>query len=380
MRIWSYLVGAGFAAGLAVWGFGAGFDGQGAAAQQRSAPDPPAVPITVAPAQPRDMPVYVRGIGTVQAYNTVAIKSRVDGQIVKVDFTEGQEVTAGDPLFEIDPRPFQAALAQAKANQQKDQAQLVSAQADLKRDEALVARDFQTRQAYDQQKSLVGQIVAAIAADQAQIQTAQLNVDYATIRAPIGGRTGARAIDIGNLVHAADNTSLVTLAQLRPIFVTFTAPQSDFETIRASQARTPIPVEALGADNTTVLGSGKLSLIDNQIDQTSGTIRLKGDFANTQERLWPGEFVNLQLVVDTLKNAVTVPARAVQQGPDGPYIFVVKPDMTVEKRAVTVAETEHGLAALTKGLNPGETVVVDGQYRLDNGTKVSLQAPSTQTE
>jgi multidrug efflux system membrane fusion protein len=337
---------------------------------------PPAVPVSAEHATARDMPVYVRAIGTVQAYNTVAIKSRVDGQIVKVDFTEGQEVKAGDLLFEIDPRPFQAALALAQAAKQKDEAQLVSAEADLKRDAALVARDFQTRQAYDQQKSLVGEVQASIAADAAQIQSANLNIDYAQIRAPIDGRTGARAVDAGNLVHAADNTSLVTITQVRPIYVSFTAPEADFETIRASNSSGAVAVEALAADNKTQLGSGQLSLIDNQIDQASGTIHLKAQFANEQEVLWPGEFVNLRLLVKTLKDAVTIPDRAVQQGPDGAYVFVVKPDMTVENRKVEVAETEDGLAVISNGVSAGETVVVDGQYRLNPGARVSIAAPA----
>ncbi|HUB95862.1 MAG TPA: efflux RND transporter periplasmic adaptor subunit, partial [Stellaceae bacterium] len=337
---------------------------------------PAAVPVTAEKATTRDMPVYVRGIGNVQAYNTVTIKSRVDGQIVKVDFTEGQEVKAGDLLFEIDPRPYQAALALATANKAKDEASLASQQADLVRDEKLLEHDFQTRQAYDQQKALVGSTQAAIAGDAAQIETAQLNLQYAQIRSPIDGRTGARLVDVGNLVHATDNTGLVTITQLRPIFVSFTEPQGDFETVRASQQRGPVPVQAIAASGTKKLADGTLSLIDNQIDQASGTIHLKAVFQNAQETLWPGEFVNLQLVVDTLKNAVTVPDRAIQQGPDGPYLFVVNGDMTVETRDVGVAETEDGFAVISKGLDAGETVVVDGQYRLDKGTKVSFQSSS----
>ncbi|MGH7087314.1 MAG: efflux RND transporter periplasmic adaptor subunit, partial [Stellaceae bacterium] len=329
------------------------------------------VPVTAAKAQARDMPVYIRGIGTVQAYNAVNVKSRVDGQIVKVDFTEGQEVKAGDLLYEIDSRPFQAALAQANAVKAKDEAQLASATADLKRDDALLAHNFQTRQAYDQQKAVVGQLQAAIAGDNAQIEMAKLNLSYTQIRAPIAGRLGARLVDAGNLVHAAQDTTLVTIEQLRPIFVTFTEPQRNFEAIRASAAEAPISAEALNADGTKGLASGKVSLIDNQIDQASGTIRLKAEFANTQETLWPGEFVNMRLRIATLKDAITAPARAVQQGPDGPYLFVVRNDMTVESRAVTVAETEDGLAVITKDLAAGETVVVDGKYRLDQGTRVS---------
>lgn len=360
------------AAGLGLW-----FGATGATAGPKDTA-PSAVPVSAQKAEARDMPVYVRGIGTVQAFNAVNVKSRVDGAIVKVDFTEGQELKAGSPLFEIDPRPYQAALAQANAAKAKDQAQLASASADLKRDEALVARDFQTRQAYDQQKALVGQLEAAIAGDNAQIQSATLNLDYAVIRSPIDGRAGARLVDIGNLVHAADNVALVTIVQLRPIFVSFTEPQSAFETIRASQAKGAIAVGAFTPDDEKELAKGQVSLIDNQIEQASGTIHLKAQFANDDETLWPGEFVNLRLTVDTLGNAVTVPARSVQQGPNGDYIFVVKDDMTVETRNVDVTEIVGNTAVVGKGLAAGEMVVVDGQYRLDQGTRVSLDLPSQQ--
>jgi membrane fusion protein, multidrug efflux system len=334
----------------------------------------PAVPVTPGVAETRDMPVYVRGIGAVQAYNTVTIKSRVDGQIVKVDFTEGQEVKTGDPLFEIDPRPFQAALAQAMAAKEKDQAQLTSAQADLQRYAQLVVPGFQTRQSFDQQKALVAQLQAALKSDQAQIDNAQLNLLYAAIRSPIDGRTGARLVDIGNLVHATDNTGLVSITQIKPIFVTFTVPQNQFDRIRKSAAAGPVEVQALSADDQTRLAAGTLSLIDNQIDPATGTIRLKGTFDNADEALWPGAFVNTRLVVGVDKNAVTVPARALQRGPDGQYLFVIKPDMTVEIRNVEVAQVEDGVAAIAKGLSAGEQIVVDGQYRLDQGSKVAPQA------
>lgn len=347
-----------------------------AAAETRTASPP--VPVTAEKAAAKDMPVYVRGLGSVQAYNMVTVRSRVDGQIVKVAFTEGQEVKAGDLLFEIDPRPYQAALDQAEANKQKDEAQLTSAVADMKRDTALLGRGFQTQQAYDQQKALVGQITASIAGDQAQIDVAKLNLDYAEIRAPIDGRLGARLVDIGNLVHAADNTGLVVITQLRPIFVSFTVPQGEFETIRESQAKAPIVAEALGQKDNKLLATGQLTLIDNEIAQATGTLHLKATFANTDEVLWPGEFVNVRLVVSTTKNAVVVPQRAVQAGPDGNYLFVVKPDMTVEMRTVDVAESEEGLDVISKGLAAGETVVVDGQYRLQPGSKVTIQgAPAS---
>jgi membrane fusion protein, multidrug efflux system len=334
----------------------------------------PAVPVTPGVAEARDMPIYVRGIGAVQAYNTVTIKSRVDGQIVKVDFTEGQEVKAGDPLFEIDPRPFQAALAQAMAAKEKDQAQLTSAQADLARYAQLVGPGFQTRQSFDQQKALVAQLQAALKSDQAQIDNAQLNLVYAAIRSPIDGRTGARLVDIGNLVHATDNTGLVSIMQIKPIFVTFTVPQNQFDRIRKSATAGPVEVQALSADDQSRLAAGTLSLIDNQIDPATGTIRLKGMFDNADEALWPGAFVNTRLVVGIDKDAVTVPARALQRGPDGQYLFVIKPDMTVEIRNVVVAQVEDGIAAISNGLSAGEQIVVDGQYRLDQGSKVAPQA------
>jgi membrane fusion protein, multidrug efflux system len=340
---------------------------------------PPVIPVTAGVAEARDMPIYVRGIGTVQAYNTIAIKSRVDGQIVKVDFTEGQEVNEGDPLFEIDPRPFQAALQLAAANQQKDEALLVSAQADLQRYTELVGHGYQTRQIYDQQKATVAQLQASIKADQAQIDAAQLNLQYASIRSPIKGRTGARLVDIGNLVHASDNTALVRLTQLQPIFVSFTVPQDQFNRIRESSRSGPVPVEALAENDQTELATGKLTLIDNEIDQQTGTLHLKAAFANEDETLWPGEFVNLRLVVGTLKNAVTVPARALQSGPKGQYLFVIKGDETVEMRIVGVAEVEQDTAAIDKGLAAGERIVVDGQYRLDQGTRVRTEVPATAT-
>jgi membrane fusion protein, multidrug efflux system len=351
-----------------------------AAAQTETKPAAPAaVPVVAGTAETRDMPVYVRGIGSVQAFNLVAIKSRVDGQIVKVAFTEGQEVKAGDPLFQIDPRPFQAALAQAQANQQKDQAQLVSAQADLKRDEELVAHSFQTRQAFDQQTAMVGQLQAAIKADQALIEAAQLNLQYADIRSPIDGRTGARLVDIGNIVHATDAAALVTVAQVRPIFVSFTLPQANFEVVRAANGKGSVEIQAVSASDQKQLASGKLSLIDNQIEQSTGTIHLKAQFDNLQEALWPGEFVNVRVVVGVDKDSVTVPAEALQRGPKGQYLFVIKPDMTVELRDVEVAQTESNVAVISKGLAAGERIVVEGQYRLEQGTKVTpkQEAPKT---
>jgi len=337
----------------------------------------PGVPVTAGTVTAADVPVFLQAIGTVQAFNMVTIKSRVDGQLVKVEFSEGQEVKQGDPLAQIDPRPYQAALEQAQAAKAKDEATLAGAQADLDRYGKLVGSGYQTRQSYDQQKALVAQSEAAIKGDQAQIDTAQLNLGYSDIRSPINGRLGARLVDIGNMVHAADPTGLVTVAQLQPIFVSFTVAQENAHKIRERQAEAPLEVMAYGDDGKTLLATGKLTLIDNTIDQPTGTIHLKASFANQDERLWPGEFVNVRLVLNTLRNAPTVPAQTVQNGATGQYVYVIKPDSTVERRDVEIGAVQDGIAVVTKGLATGERVVVDGQYRLTNGARVKVEPGAT---
>ena len=344
------------------------------AAAQR--PAAPGIPVTVGVVMAKDLPVFLHGIGTVQAFKTDTISSRVDGQIVGSDFTEGQEVTADTQLFQIDPRPYQAVLAQAEAAKAKDVAQLQSAQADLGRSSQLIQKGYQTRQIYDQQKALVAQLEAAIAGDQAQIDAAKLNVSYCDIRAPISGRLGARLVDVGNIVHSAANVPLVTLSQVRPIFVSFTLPQENFDAVRQQQIKTPLVVEAFSGDDKQELAQGTLTLIDNQIDLATGTIHLKAQFANEDERLWPGEFVNVRVLLSLRHGVPTVPSEAVQQGPDGYVVYVVRPGNTVERRTVEVATIEDGLAAVTKGLSPGERVVVRGQYRLTNGARISPTAPA----
>jgi membrane fusion protein, multidrug efflux system len=328
------------------------------------------VPVVAGTAVARDVPVYADGLGTVQAYNAVTVRSRVDGQIMKVFFAEGQEVKEGDPLFQIDPRPYQAAVDQAVATQQKDEAQLVSAKADLQRFSKLLTGGYQTQQAYDTQKALVGQIEASIKADAAAIDTARLNLGYADIRAPLSGRTGARLVDPGNLIHASDGTALVSITQLKPIFVDFTIPQSHLIEIRHNQETAPLAVEALDANATEVLDTGKLTLIDNQVDTTTGTIHLKATFDNARAQLWPGQFVNARLILSTRKGAVTVPATTVQQGPDGYYAYVIKPDQTVERRTLQLDGFQQGQAIVTTGLVAGEKIVVDGQFRLSPGARV----------
>jgi membrane fusion protein, multidrug efflux system len=333
---------------------------------------PAAIPVTVGTAETRDMPVYVRGIGTVQAYKTVTVKSRVDGQIVKVPFEEGQEVKAGDPLFQIDPRPFQATLDQAIANKQRDEAQLAGAAADLERYGKLLGQGYQSRQSYDQQKATVESLKGSIAADQAAIETARLNLGYADIRSPIDGCTGSRQVDPGNLVQAGQNTALVTITQVKPIFVNFTVPQDQTDRIRTNQAAAPLTVVAYGSDDKTELGRGKVTLIENQIDPATGTLKLKGTFANSDERLWPGEFVNVRLILATRRDAVTVPQRTVMQGASDSYVYVVKAGNTVERRTVEVAATQEGMAAIETGLAAGERIVIDGQYRLTNGAAIRV--------
>jgi len=337
----------------------------------------PVVPVTAGTVVTEDVPVFLHGIGTVQAYNMVAIKSRADGQIVKIDYKEGQEVKEGDLLLQIDPRPYQATLAQAEAVKQKDEAQLAGALADLERYAQLVPSGHQTRQSYDQQKALVAQLQASIKADEAQIQTAKLNLAYTDIRSPIDGRLGARLVDKGNQIRATDNTVLVTISEVKPIFVSFTLPQETIEDVREHHKQTPLAVRAYSGDGKNQLAEGKLTMIDNAIDQATGTIRLKARFDNEDERLWPGEFVNVRVILSMRRGVATVPAQTVQNGPNGPYVYIIKPDDTVERRAVDVAATQDGIAVVSKGLSAGEQVVVDGQYRLTNGARIKRSAPQT---
>ena len=360
-------------AALALWRLGPVAQPTGAQAQ----PAPPAVPVTPGVVAASDVPAFLQGIGTVQAYNTVTIKSRIDGPIVKVAFTEGQEVKQGELLFQIDPRPYQAALEQAQAAKEKDIAQLQTAQADLVRYGRLVGSGFQTRQSFEQQQGLVAQFQASIKGDQAQIDTAMLNLGYTDITSPIDGRLGARLVDLGNLIHASDNTPLVTIAQIQPIFVSFTLPQSALDEIRRYQKQAPLDIVALAGDGKTQLAEGKLTLIDNMIDQATGTIHLKAAFANHDERLWPGEFVNVRLVLMMRRNVATVPSQTVQQGPNGDFAYVIGSNDTVERRVVEVTAIQDGIAVVGKGLTPGERVVVQGQYRLTDGTRVRLLPPAT---
>ena len=341
-------------------------------------PAEPKIPVVVATVGTADVPVVLAGIGSVQAYNTVTVRSRVDGAIVKVSFTEGQTVKAGDPLFTIDPRPFQAVLEQAQANQRKDEALLADAKLDLARYASLLGHGFQTRQSYDQQQALVAQYQASIAADQAAIDTAKLSLTFADIRAPIDGRTGARLVDNGNFIQSAANTALVTIATIHPIFVTFTLPQDDLDLIVMHQRQAPLPVKVYGEDDQTLLGQGVLTLIDNQVDATTGTLRFKARFDNADERLWPGAFVSAHLIVSTLRKATVVPIEAVVQGPAGPYAYVVGADGRATRRALQTGTSSGSMTVVNQGLEPGDRVVVDGQYRLTQGSLTRLVSAAPQ--
>ena len=339
------------------------------------APAEIAIPVVVQEVQQRDYPIYMFGLGTVSAFNTVLVRSRVDGRIDSVAFEEGQDVHQGDVLVRIDPRSYAAALHQMEANRKKDQATLDNARLDRARSTALVARQFAPRQTLDTQRATVSQLEATIEADDAQIDNAQVLLEYTTITAPISGRTGIRQIDAGNIVRAVDPGGIVVLTQLDPISVIFTLPEKYLDEVndaiaRAGKAR--LAVTALARDQETVLGEGEVMLVDNLIDQGTATMKLKATFANPQHRLWPGQFVVARLATATRKDVIVVPLPAVQRGPDGTYVFVLKPDQTVEMRPVTVEQSEGDLTLIAKGLEPGETIVTDGYYRLQNASHVTI--------
>jgi membrane fusion protein, multidrug efflux system len=342
----------------------------------------PPVPVTIAEVSQRDVPIYLDGLGTVQASNTVAVHSQVDGKLQSVNFVEGQRVRAGDVLAVVDPRPFQAALDQAKAKKTQDEAQLVSDAKDLGRFQDLVKKGAGTQQAVDQQQAKVDALNATIASDQAGIENAETQLSYATITAPINGRVGFRQVDAGNIVHAGDQTPITVLTDLTPTMVIFTLPQRDLPSAQEAMAKGEVRVVALDQDNTRELGQGQLLLIDNQIDQTTSTIRLKASFPNQDERLWPGEFIHARVLVETLKDAVTIPSAAVQRNSQGLLAWVIKTDGTAENRPIQGGPTQNDMTVVESGLKPRELVVVSGQYRLKPGVKVQAtppQAPAAET-
>jgi multidrug efflux system membrane fusion protein len=334
------------------------------------------VPVTMGTAEKADVPVYLNSLGTVQGFNTVVVRTRVDGQINEIAFKEGQLVKEGDLLVQIDPRPFQANLDQANAKMAQDEATLSNAQLDLQRYTKL--GDFAAKQQTDTQRSTVKQLTAQVMADQAAIANAKTQLDYTTVRAPISGITGFRLVDIGNIVNASTQTGIVNIAQIEPISVVFTAPEEQFPEINKAIAKQPLKVTALTSDGRTVLSEGALSIVNNQVDSTSGTIRLKATFENKDHALWPGLSVSTRLLVTTLKGVVTVADDAIQHGPEGLYVYVVGDDNHARAQKVTVHQSTDGRTVVDKGLNAGDRIIVSGQYRVQDGTLVAA-APTAQT-
>jgi RND family efflux transporter, MFP subunit len=324
----------------------------------------------------KDVPIYLDGLGTVQAFNTVTVRSRVDGQLKKLSFKEGQDVQAGELLAQIDPDPFRTQVEQLEAKKAQDEAQLSFARVELKRNADLLAQKIVSQEVYDTQKAQVDQLVALVKSDQAAIDNAQVQLNYTTIEAPISGRTGIRFVDEGNIIHSGDSNGIVILTQLKPISVVFTLPEQSLREIQPQQSQGPMTVIAVDRDNSTLLGEGRLAVFDNQIDTTTGTIRLKATFPNPGLKLWPGQFVNARLLLSVHTNGIVVPASVVQRGPEGAYAFVVNSDMSVKMAPVKVGQIDQGQALIESGLTPGQRVVVDGQYKLQPGSKVKLAETS----
>ena len=345
---------------------GGGRGGQGMGQQ--------AISVAVAKAEVRDLPVYLTGLGSVTAFNTVVIKSRLDGQLVSVAFKEGQNVKKGDLLAVIDPRTYEVALSQAEATLFKDQSALKDAKLNLARFEDLFKNGgVISRQQLDTQASQVGQLEGSVRADQAQVDNAKLQLAYTRITAPVSGRVGLRQVDVGNMVHANDPTGLLVLTQLQPISVIFALPEDNLPDVSRQMHKSSLAVDAYSRDDKTKLATGKLLTIDNQIDPTTGTGKLKAVFSNEESALWPNQFVNVRLLLEVRKNNTVVPTAAIQRGPQGAYIFTVKPDKTAEMRPVNIAFTGGNFTAIGQGINPGEVVVTDGQDKLQAGTHVEIR-------
>jgi multidrug efflux system membrane fusion protein len=334
----------------------------------------PIVPVSVATAERHDVPYYLTGLGSVNAYYTVSVKSRVDGELMQVNFKEGQNVQKGDLLAVIDPRPYQVALEQAQAALFRDQALLRDAKLNYERFKGLLqSSGAMSQQQVDTQQATVDQLDGTVRNDQATIDNAKLNLVYCHITAPVTGRIGLRLVDPGNIVHAADTNALFVITQLQPIAVIFTLPEDSLPDVAPQMAKGTLEVDAYSRDNQTKLASGKLLTIDNQIDQTTGTARLKAVFDNKDNALWPNQFVNTRLLLNIRKNSTTIPAAAIQRGPQGTYVFAVKSDNTVEVRPVTVAFTQDNVSVIASGVSPNEVVVTDGQDKLQDGSKIETR-------
>jgi multidrug efflux system membrane fusion protein len=331
----------------------------------------PVVSVDTADVKRADVPVYLDGLGTIQAFNTVTVTARVDGELQKIAFEEGKTVNKGELLAQIDPRPFQAALAQALATKAKDEAQLQSAKADLERYLTLAPENLASKQTLDSQRAAVAGLEAQIKGDQANIDNAQTQLQYTSITSPIQGRTGIRRVDVGNNVHASDTSGIVVVTQLQPISLIFTLPEDALGVIGSALSAGPVTVAAMSRDGSTELDRGTVTLVDNQIDQTTGTIRIKAVFSNAQNKLWPGQYVDARVLVRTDRSALTIPAAAVQRGPNGMFTYVVKPDATVEARPLKVGEESGSLYVVQEGISDGERVVTSNQYRLQPGAHVA---------
>ena len=344
----------------------------------RASGPPPAVPVGVATVKQRDFPVYLTGLGSVQAFNTVSLKTRIDGQITQVNFQEGQEVRQGQLLIQIDPRPYQVALDQAKANLQRDEAQLNNAKVQYERMKALYAGGVIAKQDLDTQEASFGQYEGTIAADKAAIDSAQLNLTYTRITSPINGRIGLRQVDIGNYVTAASGSSMAVITQMHPIAIIFTLPEDQLQSVREKMQKGALQVDVYSRDDQTKLSTGKLLTIDNQIDPTTGTAKFKAVFENPENSLWPAQFVNVHLLLETRKDAITAPVSAIQRGPQGTFVYLVDNNNTVQVRPVQLALTQANTVVIASGLQPGEKVVTDGQEKLQAGSRVTPQAPAKQ--
>jgi multidrug efflux system membrane fusion protein len=332
---------------------------------------PAPIPVTVARVQKADFPVYLNGLGTVQPFRTVTVRSRVDGQIIKVAFKQGRMVNEGDTLVEIDPRPYQAALDQALSKKAQDEANLKNARLNLDRSLSLAKKDYATQQQVDTQQAMVDQLTAQVQGDQAAIDNAQTQLSYTIIKSPLSGRAGFRLVDPGNIVHDSDQNGIVTIVQLQPISVVFTAPEENVPLINKALAEgTAVPVEALSSDGLRTLAQGQLARVNNEVDQASGTIRMKAIFENKDNGLWPGLSVATRLLVDTLKDVIVIPDNAVQRGPNGLYTFVVGDDDKASPQPIKVSQSGDGESVVEQGLTPGQRVVVAGQYRLQSGSVV----------
>src|SRR5579863_5298317 len=351
--------------------------GADAKQQKAQAAAPRVVSVATAPVQKQDVPVYLTGLGAVTAFNTANIKSRVDGQIMRVNFREGQNVKAGESLIEIDPRPYQALLDQMQAQLFRDQAQLRDAKLNLDRYTTLIPSGSIAQQQVDTQKALADQLEGTVRTDQAQIETAKLNIVYCHITAPFSGRVGLRQVDPGNIIHASDTNPMLILTQLQPIAVIFTLPEDVLPNVAQHLRQGALEVDAFSRDDQTKLATGNLLTIDNEIDPTTGTAKLKAVFSNSDNQLWPNQFVNANLLLETRKDSTVVPTAAILRGPQGTFVYAVNPDKTVQDKVVTISLTQGDTTVITSGVNPGDTVVTDGQDKLQRGSPIQPRSTSS---